>query len=193
MHIFVYACWVGMCSYVWMLVCVHYICIMYVRMYLCVCVTLACMCLCVCLYMLVYVYVPVGYLCVYIRRLFVDWWVLSKQIQYSVVKTSCITSVRREVSNFHSSLFDVSVLTRTHVVWLNFNICVIYINIHVYIVQLRSCPLLLHVSIQVPQFTGTYTRPVRLDYTPLEYQPRRRSEYSYLALGFVPLTISNRM
>jgi hypothetical protein len=38
----------------------------------------------------------------------------------------------------------------------------------IYIIQLRSSPLLLHehVFVQVPQFTGTDTRPVRLDYTP---------------------------
>jgi hypothetical protein len=40
--------------------------------------------------------------------------VLRKQIQYSVAKKVCIPSVRREDSNFHSSLFDVSVIIKTH-------------------------------------------------------------------------------
>ena len=39
---------------------------------------------------------------------------LRKQKQYSVAKKGCIPSVRSEVSNFHSSLFDVSVVIMTH-------------------------------------------------------------------------------
>ena len=39
---------------------------------------------------------------------------LRKQKQYSVAKKACIPSVRREVSNFHSSLFDVSIIIMTH-------------------------------------------------------------------------------
>jgi hypothetical protein len=108
------------CSYL----CIKYVLCTYVYMYLCVCVMLACMyvCMFVYVYRFAYVYMLVGYLCLEIRRLFVDCWVLRKEKQYSVAKKACIASVRREVSNVHLSLFNVSVIIMTHDVWNNFNI-----------------------------------------------------------------------